>query len=69
MKTYRISFLNELTNDSGHVFHCCQGVVDIRRAKDRDRALEAAKRRFARSEKVGHWSHHAGSFEIEEIEA
>jgi hypothetical protein len=68
MTSYRISFLNELTNDTGHIFHCCQGVIDIRRAKTKERALEAAKRRFARKEKIGHWSHHAASVELEEIQ-
>ncbi len=68
MNSYRISFVNELRNDSGHMFHCCQRVVDIRRAKSKDRAIEAAKQRFARREGISKWTVHAQSVEVEEVE-
>jgi ribosomal protein L20A (L18A) len=68
MKSYRISFFNELRNDTGHMFHCCQRVVEIRLARSKERAIEAAKRRFARREQISNWSIHARSIEIEEIE-
>ncbi len=67
MKGYQISFFNDLPNDSGHVFHCCQRVIEIRMAKSEDRAIEAAKRRFERRERVSNWTIHAGSFEVKEL--
>jgi hypothetical protein len=67
MNGYRIGFFNELTNNSGHVFHCCQRVVEIHSAKSKDRAIEAAKRHFARREKIATWSLHAQSIEVAEI--
>jgi hypothetical protein len=67
MQGYQISFFNELANDSGHVFRCCQRVIEIRLAKSKDRAIEAAKRRFARQEGVSHWSIHAQFVEAQEL--
>jgi len=67
MSAYRIKFMNDLVNSSGHAFHCCQDQIDIRAAKSRDRAIEAAKRRFARREAVPHWTVHAHLIEVEEI--
>ena len=67
MHAYRISFFNDLTNSSGHPFHCCQRVVEIRAAKSKDRAIEAAKRRFARRESISHWHVHAHTIAVEEI--
>ncbi|MDB5393774.1 MAG: hypothetical protein JWM91_1280 [Rhodospirillales bacterium] len=67
MKAYRICFFNDLTNDSGHVFHCCQRIIEIRSAKSQDRAIKAAKRRFARRESISHWHIRAHSIAIEEI--
>jgi hypothetical protein len=66
-KAYRIGFFNDLTNDSGHNFHCCQRVIEIRAAKSKDRAVQAAQRRFERLEQVQHWRLHATSIEISEI--
>jgi hypothetical protein len=67
MNAYRICFTNELTNSSGHPFHCCQRIIEIRAAKSKDRAIEAAKRRFARRESISHWHVRAHSIEVEEM--
>ena len=67
MTAYKISFFNELTNDSGHNFHCCQRVIEIRSAKSKDRAIRAAKRRFERRERVQHWGIRATSIEVAEL--
>ncbi len=67
MKAYRVCFFNQLTNSSGHNFHCCQRSIEIHAAKSRDRAVEAAKLRFAREEQVKDWHIHAHSIEVEEI--
>jgi hypothetical protein len=68
MKSYRVKFYNELRNDSGHMFHCLQRTVEIRHARSKDRAIEAAKWRFARRERIASWAIHAHSLEIEDIE-
>lgn len=67
MSGYRICFFNDLPNDRGHMFHCCQRTVEIRVAKSKDRAIEAAKRRFARAEHIPRWEVHARSFEVEDL--
>jgi len=67
MTAYRIRFINELTNSSGHPFHCCQRVIEIRAAKSKDRAIQAAKHRFARHEHIPHWHIRAHALEVEEM--
>ena len=67
MTAYRVSFFNELTNSSGKLVKVCQRSVDIRVARTRDRAIEAAKKRFARLEHVDQWWLHARLVEIEDV--
>jgi hypothetical protein len=67
MTAYRVSFFNELTNSSGKLFKVCQRSVDIRTARSLERAVEAAKKRFARLEHVGEWRLHAQMVEVEAI--
>lgn len=67
MNSYRVKFMNDLVDSSGHNFHCCQGSVEIRAAKSRERAIKAAKHRFARRQAVPHWSVRAHLIEVEEI--
>jgi hypothetical protein len=67
MNAYRVSFMNDLVNSSGHKFHCCQEVIEIRSAKSRDRAVQAAKHRFARRQSVPHWTVRAHTIEVEEL--
>ena len=67
MTAYRVSFFNELTNSSGKLFKVCQRSVDIRTARSPERAIEAAKKRFARLEHVGEWRLHAQLVEVEAI--
>lgn len=68
MKRYKISFFNDLTNNSGHNFHCCQRIICIKAARSEERAIQAAKRRFERAEQIQHWRIHAGYFEITETD-
>jgi hypothetical protein len=67
MTIYRVSFFNELTNSSGKLFKVCQRSVEIRTARTLDRAIEAAKKRFARLEHIGEWRLHARLFEVEAL--
>ena len=64
---YRVSFVNELPNDSGHMFRCCQQSFEIYRARSRERAIEAAKLRFARHQAVRDWRARATAIEVEVI--
>ena len=68
MTAYRVSFFNELTNSRGTLYKVCQRSVEIRTARSLDRAVEAAKKRFARLERVGEWRLHARLFEVEPLE-
>lgn len=65
MVHYRVRFIKKLCDDTGHQHKCVEGVVDIRRARDRDRAVQAAKRRFERMKKIPRWGLYADSFELE----
>ncbi|HTJ65190.1 MAG TPA: hypothetical protein VL899_15430 [Alphaproteobacteria bacterium] len=67
MSAYRIKFMNDLTNSTGHVFHCCQETIEIRVAKSKERAVKAAKHRFARRQAIPTWTGHAHMIEVEEI--
>jgi hypothetical protein len=62
---YRVRFIKTLCDDTGHAHKCVEGVVDIRRARDRDRAVQAAKRRFERVKKIPRWGLYADSFELD----
>jgi hypothetical protein len=66
MPSYRVCFINEIPRDS-RLFRCCQRSIVIRSARSRERAIEAAKRRFERLEGIRDWQIHAGMIEIEEI--
>jgi hypothetical protein len=68
MTTYRVSFFNDLVNCYGRAAQVWQRTIEIHRARSEDRALEAAKRRFARAEKVACWDLRARRFEVEAIE-
>jgi hypothetical protein len=67
MAAYVVSFFNELCNDIGKVHKVCQSRVVIRRAHSEPRAVEAAKKRFARQQKVASWDLRARQFEVEPV--
>jgi hypothetical protein len=56
--SYRVSFFKDLISSDGHQFRL------IRRARNNDRAVEAAKRRFQRLCHVGDWRFYADGFEL-----
>ena len=64
MAHYRVSFIKRLCDDTGHMHKCIEGVVDIRQARDRGRAVQAAKRRFERMKRVPRWDMYADTFEL-----
>jgi hypothetical protein len=67
MSSHRIRFIKRLCDGTGHPHRCLQGVVEIRHARDADRALQAAKIRFARMRKIRRWDTHADNVEIDDI--
>jgi hypothetical protein len=66
MPSYRVCFLNEIPRND-RLFRCCQRSIVIRSARTRERAIEAAKKRFARLEGIHDWTIHASLIEIEPI--
>jgi hypothetical protein len=66
MPSYRVRFLNEIPRND-QLFRCCQRSILIRAARTPERAIEAAKMRFARLEAIRDWQIHASLIEIEPI--
>jgi hypothetical protein len=66
MTRHLIRFIKHISDDTGHVHHCTQATVEIHQARNRDRAIEAAKHRFARMRKIKRWDMHADTFEVRE---
>jgi len=67
MPSYRVCFINEIPRNR-KLFRCCQRSIVIRSARSPERAVEAAKKRFARLEAIPDWKIHAGLIEVEPIE-
>ena len=67
MHSYRVSFINEIPRNE-KLFRCCQRSIIIRSARTPERAVEAAKKRFARREGIRGWKIHAALIEIEPME-
>ncbi len=65
MARYRVRFIKNLCDDTGHQHKCVEGVVRIRRAKSEDRATRAAQHRFERMKRIPRWSLHADFVEVE----
>ena len=65
MAHYRVRFIKNICDATGHSHRCVQGIVDIGRARDRERAVQAAKRRFERIKKISRWDLHADTFELD----
>ena len=66
MSQHLVRFLKHLCDDTGHPHACTQGVIEIRQARSRDRAIQAAQHKFARLRKIKHWAQHADTFEVKD---
>lgn len=66
MASYRVCFFNEIPRNE-RLFRCCQRSIVIRAARTPERAIEAAKKRFARLEGIRDWKIHAHLIDIEPI--
>ena len=67
MPSYRVSFFNDIPRNA-KLFHCCQRSIVVRAARSPERAVEVAKKRFARLEGICNWNIHAGRIELEVID-
>ena len=67
MPSYRVRFINEIPRNE-RLFRCCQRSIIVRSARTPERAIEAAKKRFARLEGISNWKIHAALIEIEPID-
>ena len=54
-RTYRVAFYKRLVDSNGHPFDACQAVFELR-APNKERAITAARLRFAQLNGVGRWS-------------
>ena len=64
MTAYHVRFIKDLCDSTGHTHKCVQGVVDIGRARDSERAVQAAKRRFERMKGITRWDLYADTVEL-----
>jgi hypothetical protein len=67
MPSYRVRFINEIPRNE-RLFRCCQRSIVIRSAPSAERAVEAAKKRFAELEGIRDWKIHAALIELEPID-
>jgi hypothetical protein len=67
MSSYRVFFVNEVPRGE-KLIRCCQRIILVRSAKSRERAIEAAKKRFMRLEHIRDWHIRAAAIEVEAIE-
>jgi hypothetical protein len=65
MTEYRISFFKNLLSSDGHLFKCFQQAIEIRRARNAGRAIEAAERRYERLRHVADWKLCADALELD----
>jgi hypothetical protein len=68
MASYRVCFMNQFARNRT-AYRICQRAVVIRCGHTRARAIEAAKKRFARLERIRDWRIHASEIEVEMIES
>lgn len=66
---YQIRFMKNLCDDYGRKHDCVQADVLICRARTAARALRAAKLKFQRLKKTGHWWTHADNIQLVDVAA
>jgi len=66
MSAYRVTFLRKLRNVRGEPVQAEYRAIGIRVAREPERAVAAAKKRFARLEGVTHWRLRADYVDIDE---
>jgi hypothetical protein len=64
VRIFRVTFLKEICDDTGHDVQTSQGVFDVN-AEDARAAAKAAKRRFCHERHIRHWSVNADKYLVE----
>ena len=64
MTCHQIRFTKRVCDDSGHMHQATQAVVEVKHARDTDRAIRAAQHRFARLHRARQWDIYADTFEV-----
>ncbi len=64
MSTYHVSFFKNLTGGDGKQVNACQGSIEIHSARNRERAIQAAQRRFARLKRISDWCFYADTLKV-----
>ncbi|HEY2533005.1 MAG TPA: hypothetical protein VGJ20_34575 [Xanthobacteraceae bacterium] len=67
MPSYCVGFFNEIPRND-RLLKCCRRSIVIRSARTPERAIAAAKKRFARLEGIRDWKIHAGFIGIRAID-
>ena len=67
MASYRVTFFKHLVSSDGHPFNCPQRTIDIRSAKNSDRAIKAAQLRYGRLAHCCDWKLRADEFRLETV--
>ena len=65
---HTIRFTKLLCDDTGHSHKSTQAVIEVRRARNGERAIKAAQHRFARMHRSKKWDLHADGFEVQQLE-
>jgi hypothetical protein len=69
MTHYRARFFKDLLSSDGHPFKCLQRTIEIRAARNADRASKAAQRRYERVTRVRDWKLRADLMEMEAVDS
>jgi hypothetical protein len=64
MNTYYVNFFKSLIGCNGRLVKAPQGSIEIHSARTRERAVQAAQRRFARLKHISDWSIYADKLEV-----
>ena len=64
---YRVTFYKDLLSSNGRPLRCLQGVIEIGRARNTERATRAALLRFERLTKVREWRMRPDLIETERV--
>ena len=66
MISYRVSFYNQLPDDTGHDHLVCQREIEVATSCEKE-AVAKAIREFERNERVPNWRHRASEIKCIEL--
>ncbi len=65
MSYYRVSFYKYLVSSDGHPTKALQAMFEVRGARNADRAIKVAQRRYERQCAVDDWTLHADEMDVQ----